>query len=501
MPKNSTSTPLTTAQRWAVAVTALAGMMVSLDALVVTTALGAIRVALHASIEELEWTVTAYVLTFAVLLLTAAALGERFGRRRMFVIGLALFAVASAGCALAPDVGTLIAARAVQGAGAALVMPLALALLGTAVPADRRSRALGVFSSVAGLAVPLGPLLGGAVVTGVSWPWIFWLNVPVVAVLIPLALTRLQESSGPPARLDLGAVALATAAALGIVWALVRGNTAGWGSAEILSTLTAGVLLAVGFVWWQRRAAEPMLPMHLFGSRAFSAGNIAIFFEWGSALGALFFMAQFLQTGLGFSPARAGLGLMPWGAMTFIVPQLTGLLIGRLGERPFIVGGLGLHAAAMTWIALIAEPGLAYGQLVAPLVLSGIGVATALPATQSAALSSVAPVYVGKASGVYSTMRQLGGVFGVAAVVAAFAAGGSYRSPQSFSSGFAVAIGACAALSLVGALSGLAAPGRRPLPPAPAGRAQEGEGRPGDGALAAERVAHRVGGDATVAGP
>src|SRR4051812_8669192 len=281
MPPDTTPPTLTTAQRWVVAVTALAGMMVSLDALIVTTALGAIRVALHASIEELEWTVTAYVLAFAVLLMTAAALGDRFGRRRMFIAGLGLFAVASAGCALAPDVGTLIAARAVQGAGAALVMPLALTLLGTAVPAGRRSKALGVFTGVTGLAVPVGPLLGGAVVTGISWPWIFWLNIPVAAVLIPLALTRIEESFGPKAKLDLGALGLATAAALGIVWALVRGNTVGWGSAEILCTLIGGVLLAIGFVWWQRRAAEPLLPPHLFRSRAFSVGNIAIFFEWG----------------------------------------------------------------------------------------------------------------------------------------------------------------------------------------------------------------------------
>ncbi|GAB3828765.1 DHA2 family efflux MFS transporter permease subunit [Dactylosporangium cerinum] len=442
--------------------TALAAMMVTLDSLVVTSALGAIRTALHASIEELEWTVTAYVLTFAVLLMTAAALGDRFGRRRMFITGLAVFAAASAGCALAPDVGALIAARAVQGAGAALLMPLALALLGAAIPADRRSKALGVFAGVTGLAVPVGPLLGGAIVTGVSWPWIFWINIPIAAVLISLALTRIDESFGPKARLDPGALLLVTASAFGIVWALVRGSKAGWGSAEILSTLTVGVLLAVGFVRWQRRAVEPMLPMHLFASRAFSVGNIAIFFEWGSALGALFFMAQFLQTGLGFSPVRAGLALMPWGATTFIVPQIAGVLIGRMGVRPFIVAGLGLHAAAMIWIAVIAEPGLAYQQLIAPLIVSGSGVAMSLPATQSAALGSVAPQYVGKASGAYSTMRQLGGAFGVAVVVAAFASTGSYASAQTFNSGFTAAMVACAVLSLAGALSGLVAPRRIP---------------------------------------
>lgn len=471
MAPDITSPTLSSAQRWVVAVTALAGLMVSLDALIVTTALDAIRTALHASVEELEWTVTAYVLAFAVLLMTAAALGDRFGRRRMFIIGLAVFAAASAGCALAPDVGALIAARAVQGAGAALVMPLTLTLLSTAIPADRRASALGVFTSVAGLAVPLGPLLGGAVVTGVSWPWIFWINVALALVLIPLAWTRTGESFGPNAKLDLGALALATLASSGLVWALVRGNTAGWGSAEVVSTLAAGLLLTIAFVWWQRRAAEPMLPLHLFRSRAFSVGNVAIFFEWGSALGALFFMAQFLQTGLGFSPLHAGLGLMPWGAIAFVVPQLAGALIRRIGERPFIVAGLGLHAAAMAWIAVIAEPGIAYWQLIAPLVVSGAGVAMSLPATQSAALSTVAPPYLGKASGAYSTMRQLGGALGVAVVVAAFAANGGYGSTESFGHGFTAAMIACAALSLAGALSGLAAPGgvgpvRSPAAPA-----------------------------------
>jgi len=460
MAPNSGTTRLTTAQRWVLTVTALAGLLVTLDSLVVTTALGPIRIALHASIEQLEWTVTAYVLAFAVLLMTATALGDKFGRRRMFTAGLAVFAAASAGCALAPDVGTLIAARAVQGAGAALVMPLSLALLGTAIPADRRSKALGVFAGVAGLAVPVGPLLGGAVVTGVSWPWIFWINIPVAVVLILLASTRIEESFGPKAKLDLGALLLVTAAALSIVWALVRGNSAGWDSAEILSTLTLGVLLAIGFVWSQRRAAEPILPMHLFGSRAFSAGNTAIFFLWGSTLGALFFMAQFLQAALHFSPLRAGVALMPWGTMTFSVPLIAGTLINRVGERLFIVAGTGLHAAAMTWIALIAEPGLAYREMIAPLILSGIGVAMAMPATQSAVLSSVTSQYVGKASGAYSTMRQLGGVFGVAVVVAAFASNGSYLSSQTFSNGFAVAIGVCAALSLAGALTGLATPKR-----------------------------------------
>jgi EmrB/QacA subfamily drug resistance transporter len=448
-------------RRWVLALTSAASLMVVLDALVVSTALTSIRADLGASVEQLEWTVNAYVLSFAVLLMTAAALGDRFGRRRVFVSGLGLFAAASVACALAPDVGWLIAARVVQGAGAALVMPLALALLSAAFPPQLRPKALGLFAGVSGLAVPLGPFLGGAVVEGVSWPWIFWLNVPLAALLIPLAHTRIEESFGPDTSIDATGLALVTAAAFGIVWGLVRGNPAGWDSPEVLLALALGLLLALAFIAWELRAREPMLPMRLFRSRSFSAGNAAIFFHWASALGAVFFMAQFLQAGLGYGPLVAGLALMPWGATTVIVPQIAGRLINRFGERPFIATGLSLNAVALAWIALIAEPDVAYLELVAPLIVSGTGIAMSLPAAQSAVLTSVAPEHIGKASGTFSTTRQLGGAFGVAVVVAVFAGAGSYSSAQAFSDGFVAATGACAALSLIGAVAGAVLPGRR----------------------------------------
>jgi EmrB/QacA subfamily drug resistance transporter len=448
-------------RRWVLALTSAASLMVVLEALVVSTALTSIRADVGASIEQLEWTVNAYVLSFAVLLMTAAALGDRFGRRGVFVSGLGLFAAASAACAVAPDAGWLIAARVLQGAGASLVMPLALALLSTAFPPQLRPQALGVFAGVSGLAVPLGPLFGGAVVEGISWPWIFWLNVPIALLLVPLALTRIDESFGPDTAIDVPGLALVTSAAFGIVWGLVRGNSVGWESPEVLLALTLGALLCAAFVGWERRARAPMLPLRLFRVRAFSAGNAAIFFHWASALGALFFMAQFLQAGLGCGPLEAGLGLMPWGATTVLVPQIAGRLINRLGERPFIVAGLSLNALALTWIALIAEPDLAYWQIAIPLVLSGTGIAMALPAAQSSVLTSVAPPDIGKASGTFSTMRQLGGAFGVAVAVAVFAGAGSYASAHAFSDGFVAATGACAALSLVGVLAANALPRRR----------------------------------------
>jgi EmrB/QacA subfamily drug resistance transporter len=451
-------------QRWVLGVTAVASLMVALDALVLSTALSTLRVDLHASATQLEWTVNGYTLSFAVLLMTAAVLGDRFGRRRILCLGIGLFVAASAGCALSPSIGWLIACRVVQGAGAALVMPVALALLGVTFSANTRARALGVFAGVTGLAVPLGPLLGGAVIQGISWPWIFWLNVPTGLILIAVVLARIGESYGPRSAADVPGLVLVTGASLGIVWGLVRGNPAGWASPEVIGSASVGVILTIGFIVWERRSSAPMLPMRLFASRRFAAGNAAVFFLWGSAFGAVFFMSQFLQNGLGYGPLAAGLRLMPWGATTIIVPQLAGRLIGRFGERRFIVGGMSLHAASMVWIAVVARPDLAYVQLVVPLVLSGAGVAMSLPAAQSAVLGAVEPPDMGRASGAFSTLRQLGGSFGVAVLVAVFAGAGGYGSPQAFSDGFVAAIAACAGLALAAALAGGALPRRHQLP-------------------------------------
>jgi EmrB/QacA subfamily drug resistance transporter len=440
---------------WVLIIASVASLMVALDALVVTTALPTIRVHLGASIEELEWTLNAYTLSFAVLLMTGAALGDRFGRRRMFVAGLAIFSLASAACALAPNVGALIAARAVQGAGAALVMPLGMTLLSAAYPPEQRARALGIFSGITGLAVLAGPVIGGAITQGIAWQWIFWLNVPIGLLTIPVVLRRVAESHGPRSALDIAGLALVTGAALGLVWALVRGNSSGWGSAEVVASLVLGALLAIAFVVWERRAALPMLPMGLFASRPFSSGNAAIFFLAAALYGAVFFMAQFLQTVQHHGPLDAGVRLLPWTATLFIVAPITGARISRVGERPFAVAGLLLQAAGMGWIALIAGPHIAYWRLVAPLAIAGCGVSMAMPALQTAVMSSVAPASLGKASGAFNMMRQLGGVFGIATLVAVFTGAGSYASPQMFSDGFTSAIGVAAALSLLGAVASL----------------------------------------------
>jgi EmrB/QacA subfamily drug resistance transporter len=438
--------------------------MVALDALVVSTALSTIRLHLHASLAGLEWIVNAYVLSLAVLLMTGAALGDRLGRKRLFMAGMALFTAGSAACALAQSIGFLIAARAVQGAGAAVMMPLALALLSAAFPPERRARALGIFGALTGLGVVLGPLVGGAAVQGISWPWIFWVNVPIGLVTVALARRHIDESFGPDTTIDYLGLVLVTGGAFGIVWALVRGNSVGWGSAEVVLALAAGICTVVAFVAWELRTPRPMVPMRLFRSRAFSAGNVSMFFLWGSGLAAVFFMAQFLQIGLHYDAFGAGLRLMPWGAAIFVVAPLAGSRISRVGERPFIVGGMLLVAAGATWLALVAKPHLSYWQVVVPLVITGIGMSMAIPATQSSVMSHVAPQHIGRASGTFTTLRQLGGAFGVAIAVAVFAGSGSYASPQAFSNGFGPALGISAALALAGAIVGLLAPARREAP-------------------------------------
>lgn len=445
---------------WVLALASLASFMVALDAMVVTTALSTIRSDFDASIEALEWAVNAYNLSFAVLLMTGAALGDRFGRRRMLITGLALFMVASAACAMASNIAWLIAARALQGVGAALVMPLAMALLSAAFPREARAKALGIFGSVTGLALIVGPAVGGAVAEGLAWQWIFWINIPIGLVIIPLVLSRVRESHGPRAPLDLPGLMLATGAALGAVWGLVRGHSAGWGSVEVVVVLGAGLLLAIAFVVWEQRAREPMVPMRLFQSRAFTSGIAASFFLYAPMYGTLFFLPQFLQV-QGLGPLGAGLRLLPWTATLFVVAPMAGGLVNRFGERPLVAGGLLLQAVGTAWISLIAAPDLAYARLVMPLVLAGIGVSMAMPAAQNAVLNAVAPVEVGKASGTFNMFRYLGGVFGIALLVEVFAQAGGLTSPPAFSGGFARAMGVASALSLLGAFAGLLLPIRR----------------------------------------
>jgi EmrB/QacA subfamily drug resistance transporter len=448
------------AKAWVLVLTSIGSLMAVLDAMVVATSLSTMRVELGASLETLQWTMNAYNLSFAVLLLTGAALGDRFGRRRMFVAGLALFVAASVACALAGNAGSLIAARAIQGAGAAMVMPLAMALLSAAFPPEERARALGIFSSITGLALIVGPVAGGAISEGLAWQWIFWLNVPVGLVLIPLAARRIPESYGPGAAIDVPGVMLVAGAAFGAVWGLMRGNSIGWSNFEVLGALAAGLLLAMAFVLWELRTREPMVPMRFFRARAFSAGIGANFLFCAAMYGVVFLLPQFLQFAQSRDALSAGLRLLPWTGTLFVVAPIAGGLVNRIGERRLVVVGLLLQAAGMAWIGLIAAPDLPYPQLVAPLIVAGAGVSMAMPAAQNAVLNAVARPEVGKAAGTFNMFRFLGGVSGIAIAGAMFAGAGDFASGQAFTDGFVSALSVSALLSLAGALAGMWLPER-----------------------------------------
>jgi EmrB/QacA subfamily drug resistance transporter len=446
---------------WALALTSVAFFMVVLDSLVVITALPAIHRDLRAGLSTLEWTVNAYNLTAAAGIVTAAALGDRLGRRRVFALGLLLFAAASAACALAPSVGSLVAARAVQGAGAALVIPLSLTILTGAFPAERRGAIVGIWGGLGGLAVAGGPLVGGAVTQGLDWHWIFWINVPIGLAAAALTALRLPESHGPATRLDLPAVVLVSAGAVGVVWGLIRGNEAGWTSLETLATLGLGVLALAGFVAWELRAPEPMLPMGLFRSPAFAGAVTTAFLQSASIFSAAFLASQYFQLVLGYSPFGTGLRFLPWTATPVVVAPLAGMLSDRVGRRPMMVLGLVLQAAGLAWFASIATVGTGYGQLVLPLVIAGVGISMALAATPAAAMSAVAPRDMGRASGATSTLQRFGGVFGIAVASAVFAANGHLGTATGFTAGFRPALTAVAGLSLLGAATALAVVGRR----------------------------------------
>jgi EmrB/QacA subfamily drug resistance transporter len=450
-------------QVWTLVLTSVAFLMVTLDALVVVTALPAIHRDLGAALSQLEWTINAFTLTFAAGIITAAALGDRFGRRRIFVIGLAVFSLASAACALAPDAGALIGARAVQGLGAAMVMPLSLTILFAAFPPERRGAVVGIWGALGGIGVAAGPLVGGAVTQGLDWHWIFWVNVPIGIVAIALSLVRLAETRGPATRLDFVAAALVGAGATGVVWGLIRAGEIGWTSAEVVVTLAGGLALLLAFVAWEARATEPMLPLRLFRSRTFTASIVTSALMAGSIFSGAFLVAQFFQIGLGYSPLESGLRVLPWTATPLFIAPIGGALSDRLGRRPLLVAGLLLQAAGFTWLAAVASTTTAYVVMVVPLIFAGVGISLALPVAPTTVLGAVSPADVGKASGVNTTMQRFGSALAIAVASAVFAANGQLSSAIAFTDGFRPALTVVAGLALLGALAALAIE-RRPVP-------------------------------------
>jgi EmrB/QacA subfamily drug resistance transporter len=434
----------------------LAGFMIGLDATVVATALPTIHATLHASASTLGWTVSAYSLAFAALILTGTALGDLFGRRRVFLAGFAVFTLASAACALAPDAAWLIAARAVQGAGGGIATPLSLVLITEAFPAQRRGAVVGIWGAITGVAVGFGPVIGGAIVQGIAWPWVFWVNVPIGIVLVTLGRRLLAESRGPSRRLDPLGLVLAAGAVFAITDALLRGPQAGWHSNEVLSLFGIGTGLAAAFVLVERHSTHPMVPPRLLANPMLRAAVATRFLLFATILGSAFMVPQYLQLAHGFSPLRTGLGLLPFTGPMMLIAPLAGKVADRFGERVPIVAGFVLDAAGFTLLGLTVTATGGYLAAAAPLLLAGVGVGLAVPTTVSASLRALGPQQVSLASGVGSTLQTIGGVFGIATVAAVFASAGSYLNPNDFVNGLRPALLALAGLAALGALAGLA---------------------------------------------
>jgi EmrB/QacA subfamily drug resistance transporter len=445
---------------WTLVLASVGAFVTSLDVVVVATALPTLRTHLGASLSDLEWTINAYNLAFASLMLTGAALGDRFGRRKLYVIGLGLFTASSIACATAGSAGALIASRTVQGAGAAIVLPLSLTLISEAFPLEKRGTAIGIWGGITGLGVATAPLLGGAIIQGLSWQWIFWINVPIGVVSAVASAVMLTESRGPRPRLDLVGLPLIILGLLALVWAPVRAPSIGWGSGEVIGALIVGAVLIAGFVFWESRASLPMLPLEYFRRRSFSsAGGTAFLFSF-ALIGSVFWIAQMLQVGMGYSPLASGIRMLAFTMMPMIFAPLGGIGSDKIGNRPFMVGGLLMMGGGFIWLGLLMKAGVSYTSLMLPFIVAGIGISFVFPTLANAAVSSVPLADSGVAAGSNNTMREADGLFGVALLAAVFTANGSYTSPTTFMHGTKFALLVAAAVALAAAIPALLGPSR-----------------------------------------
>ena len=458
---------------WVLGLTSTAYFMVVLDSVVVITALPRMQRDLHVSLSSLQWTLNAYGIAFAAGIITAAALGDRFGRRKVFTIGLTLFTVASVACAVAPNLPALIAARTVQGLGGAIVLPLSLTILTAAFPVQRRGMIVGIYGGLAGLAVAMGPIVGGAVTQSIDWHWIFWINVPIGVVAALLGVRLLPESYGAPERLDLVGVGLVTAGVVALVWALSRSGQVGWSSAEVVVTLIAGAVLLIAFVMWESSAPEPMVPLRLFADRDFALGNVATFLMSGAIFAGGLLVTEEFQLARHFSPVGAGARLLPFFATPMLVSPIAGAVSDRIGRRPIIVVGLSMLTAGFAWVAWHGSLQTSWIELVIALLVAGVGISMALPTVPTAVLSAVAPHEMGKASGINYMAQRFGAVFAVAIGSTVFASHGGFANPATVTAGFKPALWACCVFAALGALAATAmSPRRKPAAEAePAGAA------------------------------
>jgi EmrB/QacA subfamily drug resistance transporter len=445
--------------RWVIAATVLGSSMAFLDATVVNVALPTIGKDLHTSLAGLQWTVTAYTLTLAGLILLGGALGDRLGRRRIFVVGVIWFALASALCGLAPDIGVLIAARALQGIGGALLTPGSLAIIQATFAAGDRPKAIGVWSGLGGVAGAVGPFVGGWIIGSVGWRWIFLLNLPLAVVVVAVAVRHVPETRDPTShgRFDWAGAILAALALAGITDALIEAPARGLDRAAL--TGGAGILAGVGFVLLERRRGRaehgvpPMLPLDVFASRQFNAVNVITFVIYGALGGTLFLLVLQLQVVSKYTPLEAGVSLLPLTLLMLVLSPRAGALAQRAGPRWLMTAGCALCAAGLL-LAVRIGPNASYLADVLPtVVLFGLGLSAVVAPLTATVLASADVRHAGVASGVNNAVARAAGLLAVAGLpLAVGLTGDAYENSTAMNSGFDMAMIICAALLAVAAV-------------------------------------------------
>jgi EmrB/QacA subfamily drug resistance transporter len=400
---------------WTLAAMCFALFMIMLDNTVVNVALPSIQRSLKTTPANLEWTINAYFLSFAALILLGGKLGDRFGRKKIFLVGLAIFTLSSAACALSTSDAGLISARAVQGIGAALMNPLSLSIIVAAFPRHQVPTAIGIWAGISGLGLAIGPLLGGFLVEHVDWSAVFWINVPIGVLAAGATLWFVQESRDPKARgFDILGTLLVTGGLFSLVWALIRTNSHSWGSGQTVGFLAAAALLLAAFIWWEDRQSEPMIPLSFFRRRAFDVAVASIGLVGFAMFGIIYFLTLYMQNVRGYSAIESGVRTLPMTLMVILIAPLAGKLSARIGPRPLMAGGMlimSLGLASLTRLTIDAS----YWTVIFPsFVFVGAGVAMSMPTTTGVAMGSVDPARAGIASGVVNSSRQVGGALGVA---------------------------------------------------------------------------------------
>ncbi|WP_327010983.1 DHA2 family efflux MFS transporter permease subunit [Dactylosporangium sp. NBC_01737] len=451
--------------RWVLTATILGSGIAAIDATVVGIALPAIGRSFDADLETLQWVVTSYTLALAGLLLIAGALGDRYGRRRVFLIGVIWFAVASILCGAAPDAPTLIAARALQGVGAALLTPGSLAILQASFRPSDRSRAIGAWSGLGGVATAIGPFLGGWLVGAASWRLIFAINVPIAAVVVLIAWRHVPESRDATAtgRIDVLGGTLVTLGLVGVTYGLIE---------SLPIFLIAGALFLAAFVWWERRTAHPMLPLDLFAAPQFSATNVVTFVIYGAIGGALFLLPIQLQQVAGYTPLQAGVSLLPITVIMLLLSARSGALATRIGPRLQMSAGPVLVGAGMALFTRVTASGSYLTEVLPAVAVLGLGLATTVAPLTATALSSARSSHAGMASAVNNDVARAAGLIAVAVLPAAAGiTGAAYLDPDVFSAGFHTAVLICAALCLLaGAVAAVTIRNPPAALPAPSGK-------------------------------